>query len=118
MKHWPIPGVRPPQARADAISTLRCRNRSLPRSPHATAAHTLAPTAEAFLSYLGDVKYRPANTVPAYRSDLRGAAAVLTLPLNTIMFKDIERYIASTETAASTRQRKSAALAAFFRLSL
>ena len=78
-------------------------------------SQTLASTTEAFLAYLRDVKQRPDNTVRAYRSDLRGAAAVLTMPLDAVTFRDIEGYIASTGAAASTRQRKNAALAAFFR---
>ena len=77
--------------------------------------HTLASTADTFLMYLRDVKQRPANTVRAYRSDLRGAAEVLRMPLDRVTFKDIEIYIASTGAAASTRQRKHAAFAAFFR---
>ena len=80
-----------------------------------TMPHTITTTYEAFLVYLRDVRQRPGNTVRAYRSDLRGAATVLVMPLTQMTFKDIEGYIASTETAASTRQRKSAALSAFFR---
>ena len=60
------------------------------RVESAVTTQTLATSYEAFLAYLRDVKQRPDNTVRAYRSDLRGAATALTMPLGAITFRDIE----------------------------
>jgi site-specific recombinase XerD len=80
-------------------------------------AAAIADLVDLFCSHMAG-KGRSANTLRAYRSDLRDAAAWLPGPAATITTADLESYFQSLTTAGlapKTRNRRLGTLTAFFR---
>lgn len=81
---------------------------------HPQSVVTLASEIEAFLADLHDRRGLAANTITAYRYDLRIAAQVLVAPLGEITTAEIEVFLTSHAEQASTTNRRIASLNRFF----